>query len=781
MKSLPIRRWDWLSATLLFFMMQAATTRLVITQWTDFLLFAQALGTMGIILGLAFGYSQFKRRTVIFLALGYSIVLIPWQLSLAIHQDVLFSERLASIGGRLYFSLVQFFQREVVEDGLLFVAFISILIWFIGLVSGYAWNRHQNYLVAVLPGGLFTLIIHLYDQAITRRILLVGVYILLALVLLGYLYYKKNREAWHERRVFQMADSAFDVTRGMAVAAAIFVFVAWTIPASQAGIDSATRIWRTFTEPWRDIQDWFSNAVEVLDASSPASRAGDMYGSRLSLGTGNPLSDTVIFSVEVPNLPEKQPRYYWRGYVYDLYQNNRWTVATPIEIEFSPANTELFLPDIGGRRVGEFVVQTRISQSLLYTATQPIWVSRPGLVKYSPTGEGEQDLYAWHTKPGLLPGEQYHVIAALTNPSIQVLQKAGTDYPDWVIERYLQLPEEFSPRIRDLAIEITQGLETPYEKADAITRYLRSEIEYVNPLPEAPPEGEDPLEWFLFEAKQGFCNYYASAEVLMLRSLGIPTRMAVGFAEGSFDNDVNAYVVHNMDAHAWPEVYFPDIGWVEFEPTVNQDPLVRPDRPEEDETENSTGLPRDTFDPLGRDPNEAFLERKLDIDQTDGENTAGLPGGNPIINLVIYTGAVAILIISVWLINRRFAVIEQIPVRLQNAYERNGGRAPAWLKNWARWTALSPIERSFETVNRSLRLLGDTPTLHATPAERAELLTERLPAAAEAIETLSEQHEASLFTSEQGNVSRARRASLSIWLYTIQNRIHRLFNNNPDK
>ena len=102
------------------------------------------------------------------------------------------------------------------------------------------------------------------------------------------------------------------------------------------------------------------------------------------------------------------------------------------------------------------------------------------------------------------------------------------------------------------------------------------------------------LSGYSFDLKQGFCNYYASIEVLMLRSVGVPARMAVGFAEGGFDNEANVYIVRSLDSHAWPEVYFPEIGWIEFEPTGNQDPLLRPDRPEDAQTprvEGRTGRP----------------------------------------------------------------------------------------------------------------------------------------------------------------------------------------------
>jgi hypothetical protein len=169
-------------------MLQVATARLVITRWTDYLFFAQTLAALGLILGLALGFSHFKRRAVILFTLGYSVILIPWQLTLVI-EDELLSARLASVGGRLYFALVQFFQREPVQDGLLFVAFISTLVWFLSIASGYYWMRYENYLVAVLPGGVFTLVIHLYDQFYTSRIWVLAAYLLFAMLLLGHQYY----------------------------------------------------------------------------------------------------------------------------------------------------------------------------------------------------------------------------------------------------------------------------------------------------------------------------------------------------------------------------------------------------------------------------------------------------------------------------------------------------------------------------------------------------------------------------------------------------------------
>jgi len=119
------------------------------------------------------------------------------------------------------------------------------------------------------------------------------------------------------------------------------------------------------------------------------------------------------------------------------------------------------------------------------------------------------------------------VDAVVKNPNIEELRAAGNQYPQWVIDEYLQLPENFSPRIKALAAEITAKSETPYDKTFAITTYLRDNIEYASTIPTAP-RNTDPLEWILFQYKKGYCVYYATSEVLMLRSIGIPARMQWG-------------------------------------------------------------------------------------------------------------------------------------------------------------------------------------------------------------------------------------------------------------
>ena len=112
---------------------------------------------------------------------------------------------------------------------------------------------------------------------------------------------------------------------------------------------------------------------------------------------------------------------------------------------------------------------------------------------------------------------------------------------------------------------------TPYDKATAIEAWLRANVVYDDQTP-APPQDQDGVAYVL-AVKRGYCDYYASAMVVMLRSLGVPARVAVGYAQGQYDSVNGVYHVTEKDSHSWVEVFFPKYGWVEFEPTASQ-PLI---------------------------------------------------------------------------------------------------------------------------------------------------------------------------------------------------------------
>jgi len=113
---------------------------------------------------------------------------------------------------------------------------------------------------------------------------------------------------------------------------------------------------------------------------------------------------------------------------------------------------------------------------------------------------------------------------------------------------------------------VTAAATNSYDAATAIESYLRTNYQYTL-QPTEPPQGADPLGYFLFTSKEGYCEYFASAMGDLLRSIGIPTRLVNGFGPGSYDDKLGRYVVKESDAHTWVEAYFPGYGWIPFEPT----------------------------------------------------------------------------------------------------------------------------------------------------------------------------------------------------------------------
>lgn len=755
------RWWDWPSIFILFSLVGIVASRIAATDWTPSLFLVQLITFFGLVIGSALGYTRFPLRVTRWISFFYMIILLPLQWTLAIDQNFSLEEQLGSVYRQLLFSLADFFGRSPVEDPLFFIAFITTVMWVVSTSAGFRLVREQNYLFVVLPSAVILLFIQNYDNAIAGRLWMMALFTLLTLLLLGRLNYLDNKKSWHERRVFLSPDNKIDLTGTMAIAAGLIILFSWTPPASSAGFSAATKVWNQITRPWREFTTRMENAVIALDATS-STRRGEFFGSELALGRGFPQSEAVMFRVQTPELPLDQtpPRYYWRGRVYDHYEENQWwTTGTKLE-EYSPADTISIQPQPNAPDPSLFLIKLGDSSlSLVYAPSQSVWFSREGSTRKITTGEFEE-VTSWYAYPSLLAGEAYQASAVITNPDIKELREAGTEYPAWVTRKYLQLPEDFSPKVSELALAITAEQDNPYDKAMMITRYLREYISYSNTLPE-PPRNKDPLEWMLFENRRAYCVYYSSAEVLMLRSLGIPARMAVGFAQGVRVND--EYIVRRLDAHAWPEVYFPDIGWVEFEPTASQPQLNRPLPPrEQEETDN---INPDLIDFLEDERNQEPLEEIIENEEvTPTEPIQDAASVNP--SLYLIPSLIIFVTLTVFF-SRRYSVPARLPGFLRTTYERNGIKTPNWILNWEHWVNTSQIQRSFESINFALRILKRSIPIDATPIERASALQVLLPKANEHTESLLDEHQTSLYTLREADTTRARRAAFNIRKYAL--------------
>ena len=163
----------------------------------------------------------------------------------------------------------------------------------------------------------------------------------------------------------------------------------------------------------------------------------------------------------------------------------------------------------------------------------------------------------------------YEGVSDLSQPLPTILDRLPAAEPVDIPERYLQLPEQLDPRIPELARRLTASEPSPYRRAAAIQRYLTTQYGYTLQLPSQP--AADPLADFLFRRRRGHCEYFASSMAVMLRTVGIASRVITGFRGAQFNQLNSTYIVRASDAHSWVEAYIPGAGWIAFDPTPASD------------------------------------------------------------------------------------------------------------------------------------------------------------------------------------------------------------------
>jgi transglutaminase-like putative cysteine protease len=343
------------------------------------------------------------------------------------------------------------------------------------------------------------------------------------------------------------------------------------------------------------------------------------FGQTLSLGGERTVDDSLVFTVQTSSSAR-----YWRAVAFDTFNGRQWVNSLDSETDF---NADTLLP------TPNWLLRQPISQTInLLAPTGNVIFAPPDLRQVSVPVEvlGQlapiealgaivqdpnqgpppgMDITFARARSELASGDSYSLVSQYADVTRRALEGASTNYSDAILEKYLQLPENFSQRVAQTAITVTAELETPYTKAKAIETYLRT-IPYNDAIPAPPPE-IDPIEYFLYDIGEGYCDYYATAMVLMLRSLGVPSRAVSGYAEGAYDEESGLYFVTDRDAHTWVEVFFPDLGWIEFEPTSGESPLERPEGADGSALNQPQGVPTDTSG-LSNPSIDPFMENMQD-------------------------------------------------------------------------------------------------------------------------------------------------------------------------
>jgi transglutaminase-like putative cysteine protease len=292
------------------------------------------------------------------------------------------------------------------------------------------------------------------------------------------------------------------------------------------------------------------------------------------------LHGAVVMRAKMNVEADSAPNLRWRGISLTTFDGHRWFTAEHDHVPIAQSDDGwYYLPSSHSPQVAARFREVHYSLLLEPLATDSLFVLAHPVALRGPFGRETGNRFRDAPSRFLLVDKTNSVFNPSNNftkilyegqalvPEVppEELRKASGPYPPRVLENYLQLPGTLDPRIPRLARDITQRPTTPFDKAADIELYLRTRFGYTLTQPDPPPA--DPLAHFLFKRKAGHCEYFATAMTVMVRSLGIPARYINGFLLGEYNDVADSYIVRGSDAHSWVEVYFPQYGWIPFDPT----------------------------------------------------------------------------------------------------------------------------------------------------------------------------------------------------------------------
>jgi transglutaminase-like putative cysteine protease len=287
-------------------------------------------------------------------------------------------------------------------------------------------------------------------------------------------------------------------------------------------------------------------------------------------------NSAVVMRIHVDGSAVLASGVYWRGVALQHFDGFQWTTAAantvviPGEVTGSYHFALPAIPPADLRPLRYRVLMEPLDTTVVFLAPWPAELYGRFAVsddvpiaahrEYLVLGKDDSVLRSAPSSARI----EYSALSELATVSPGELRAASADYPAEVRASSLQLPS-LDPRVVPLAQQITARATTPYDKAVALENYLQAHYAYTLNLAGSTPS--DPLAYFLFQARAGHCEYFATAMTVMLRAVGIPARYVTGFLPGEYNDVGGDYIVRASDAHTWMEAYFSPYGWITFDPT----------------------------------------------------------------------------------------------------------------------------------------------------------------------------------------------------------------------
>lgn len=703
-----MKRLGFFVFVILFIMMFSVAGSIVTADWMPGLHVILLPAILGLVAGATLARSNFPDWTAHITSAIYGTFLIGLigASHSSINQKLEWRERVLALAGKISSWFGAAITNGTSRETVIFILILAALFWLLGYTAAWYTFRYRRIWHVILPAGV-TLFSNIYYYGGDAHM---GIYLILflicMLVLLVESHIADREEQWSREHVRFGGGLRWRATLAGFGVAAIALFGAFEAPQLMQS-PSAQDFFAQANVPYSEALARFNRLFSNLKNYNL--RPMDNYLSSVTLGGPRTLSDELTMKVTAP----PGYRYYWRAASYDTYDGTNWTNAQKQQVDLKAGDGLPSPAQYAKRRDVQIQVALQRGTDAVYSPSVPKKAEVPsqGLTENAGT-----ELVQLKVPAPLLPGNKFAATGSLSIASAEDLKTSRAAYPAWITRQYLQVPAAVPQRVRQLARNVAAQFNTPYERAKAIEAYLRQNIVYDETL-EAPPPNVEASDYILYTTHRGYCTYYATAMVVMLRSLGVPARIATGYAIGDMDlagpdSPTAEYTVRIRDSHVWVEVWFPEYGWVEFEPTAGQ-PEV--DRAALAAIANPpTPAPLPTTDPAELERQLQERQNRADQEPPDTARSSDL----------------AIQLLNAW-----NSIKNILPFALVLGLMAFVAIFGLRLAEGAGLAKLPPVQKAYAMLSRWASWLGIGENV--TPYEQADQLARRAPGAKEGAQTIT--------------------------------------------
>lgn len=464
------------------------------------------------------------------------------------------------------------------RETVVFALIVSFLAWMLTCYAAWMTFRQYQPLPGLTPIGVALAVNHYFSDIEIWPVL---IFIPLTALLAAAIHFYTLETDWERRGVDFSTEIKMDLLFKATLIAVFLLPFSWVVPSLRPSVLAEVFQHSSVIQEAEAVAERAFAGVRQSPRDDEAALVADLGDGEVSQGLprallmGNPpelfttlvMTATVQMTVIAENADVAGGK--WRGLSYDVYTGRGWSVSQWDNTSTVPADTPILSPDPSANVVTQSVYWLLDERQTRYMLGHPVNVNQPVVV----TWHGEND-------PARLQGEGWHYEIVTVLPAAapeNLRQSNAAAIPASIQEQYTVLPDSLPLRVRQLARQVTNEAPTAYDQAIALEKFLRQYPYTLNVEP--PPTRTDLVDYFLFDLQKGYCDYFASAMVVMARSLDIPARLVVGYAAATPD-DNGVQTIMQANAHSWPELYFGGVGWVSFEPTAAYPvwgPTVRPE------------------------------------------------------------------------------------------------------------------------------------------------------------------------------------------------------------